>query len=104
MSTAFFVLFLLIFQIFRIIKIVVSKGVAVDLILELLFHISMTFLPFAIPISVLFASIYTLNKMSEDSEIVAMRSFGISKFRLLLPFLIVGIVIAVATFSLARGT
>ncbi|MFT6069597.1 MAG: lipopolysaccharide export system permease protein [Bacteriovoracaceae bacterium] len=54
----------------------------------------------AIPLSAFFATIYTLNKLSEDSEIVAMRSFGTTKWSLLKPFLLVASIIAVTLFSM----
>jgi lipopolysaccharide export system permease protein len=63
-------------------------------------HIAISFIPMAMPLSCLFATIYTLNKLSEDSEIVAMRSFGITKFKLFLPFLISGLFIGVSIYSL----
>jgi lipopolysaccharide export system permease protein len=100
MSTFFFVTFLLTFQLFRIIKIVISKGVEWSLVFELMGHIAISFIPMAVPLSCLFATIYTLNKLSEDSEIVAMRSFGLTKFKLFYPFLISGIFIGACVYSL----
>jgi len=100
LSTVFFIAFLLTFQMFRITKIVINKGVEWPVVLELIGHIAVSFLPMAIPLSVLFAAMYTLNKMSEDSEIIAMRSFGMTKFKLFAPFLALGICIAISIFSL----
>lgn len=100
LSTFFFVAFLLTFQLFRIVRIVINKGVDFSTVLELTGHIAISFLPMAIPLSALFATIYTLNKMSEDSEIVAMRSFGLTKHKLFIPLLILGTVAAVGIFSL----
>ena len=64
-STFFFVIFLLTFQLFRITKVIISKGVEVGTIFELIFHMGISFLPMAIPLSVLFASIYTMNRSEE---------------------------------------
>ena len=47
-----------------------------------------------------FATIFTLNKMSEDSEIIAMRSFGMTKFKIYLPFLVVSLMLALTINSL----
>ncbi|EQC45828.1 permease, YjgP/YjgQ family [Bacteriovorax sp. BSW11_IV] len=63
-------------------------------------QIAVSFLPMAIPLSAFFSIIYTLNKMSEDSEVVAMRSFGMTKFDLFKPYLIIGAFISMAVFSL----
>lgn len=92
--------FLLTFQLFRLTRIITKKGVDIGQVFELVGHISISFLPMAIPLSAFFATIYTLNKLSEDSEIVAMRSFGTTKWSLLKPFLIVATLIAVTLFSM----
>ena len=57
----------------------------------------------AVPLSLLFAMIYTLNRLSEDSEIVAIRAMGVNKFKLLKPFLIIALFCAVSVFSLNRN-
>ncbi len=57
----------------------------------------------AVPLSALFATIITLNKLSEDSEIVAMRSFGMTKLMLLKPILVMGILVSIAIFALNRN-
>jgi lipopolysaccharide export system permease protein len=85
---------------FRITRIVINKGAEWTIVFELIGHIAISFLPMSIPLSVLFASMYTLNKMSEDSEIIAMRSFGLTKWKLFTPFLVLGVCISVAIFSL----
>lgn len=71
-----------------------------SIIFELIGHIAISFLPMAIPLSALFAIIYTMNKLSEDSEVVAMRSFSYTKQQLMAPFLIIGTVISLLVFSL----
>lgn len=100
LSAFFFVAFLLTFQLFRLTRIITKKGVDLGQVFELVGHISISFLPMAIPLSAFFATIYTLNKLSEDSEIVAMRSFGTTKWSLLKPFLMVATLIAVTLFSM----
>lgn len=103
LSSSFFVIFLLTFQLFRLISIVTNKSVAFVEVLELMGHIAVSFLPMAIPLSALFATIFTLNKMSEDSEVVAMRSFGLRKWELFLPFAILSLFIAGMIFVLNRN-
>jgi lipopolysaccharide export system permease protein len=93
-STVFFIMFLLTFQLFRVMRIVITKGVPWLEVLELMGHIALSFIPMAVPISCLFASIFCLNKMSEDSEIVAMRSFGTKAIHLIMPFMAIGLVIS----------
>ena len=99
-ALGFFVSFLLTFQLFRITKVVISKDVSFAVVMEIIGHICLSFLPAAIPLSVLFATIYTLNRLSEDSEIIAMRSFGMPISKLLWPLIVVGSFIAWSIFSL----
>lgn len=102
-ATSFFVTFLLTFQLFRLIRIMTNKNVPLSQVFEIMGHIAISFLPMAIPLSALLATIYTLNKLSEDSEIVAMRSFGLKKRDLLSPFLFLALFIAGLIFSLNRN-
>lgn len=96
----FFVAFLITFYMFRIISLIVNKGVEVSVVLGMVLDLSVSFFPLATPLAVFFATIYTLNKLSEDSEIIAMRSFGITKFKIYLPFFIASFLIGGAIFSL----
>lgn len=92
--------FLITFYMFRIISLIVNKGVEVSTVLGMVLDLSFSFFPLAAPLAVFFATIYTLNKLSEDSEVIAMRSFGISKFKIYTPFLLVSLIIGAMIFSL----
>ena len=96
----FFVAFLITFYMFRIIGLIVNKGVDVLTVLTMVMNLSISFFPLATPLAAFFATIYTLNKLSEDSEIIAMRSFGLSKNRIYAPFLITSLLIALTVNSL----
>ena len=100
LSTLFFVIFLLTFQLFSLVKVFLYKDVSFNVAMGLFWQICMSFLPLALPISTLFATMFTLNKLSEDCEIVAMRSFGLSKMKLFLPFLAIGLCISAVLYSL----
>lgn len=103
LASAIFVLFLLTFYLLRFTTLLVNKGVTWDSFLLLTAHMGLMLFPFAIPLATLLACIYTLNKLSEDSEIVAMRAFGVSKVGLFLPFLIIGLLVAGVLFSLNKN-
>lgn len=96
----FFVAFLITFYMFRIISLIVNKGVEISVILNMVSNLSVSFFPLATPLSVFFATIYTLNKLSEDSEIIAMRSFGMTKWKIYAPFFVSSVLIAITVFSL----
>ena len=96
----FFVAFLITFYMFRIISLIVTKGIEIGTVLEMVANLSVSFFPLAAPLAVFFATIYTLNSLSDDSEIIAMRSFGMTKFRIYLPFLVISLLIGGTIFAL----
>lgn len=96
----FFVAFLNTFYMFRMLTLIVDKGLAIGTVLKMVVNLSLSFVPMAAPLSFFFATIYVLNNLSEDSEIIAMRSFGLTKFQLLKPFLIVALPFAIGLNSL----
>ena len=53
----------------------------------------------AFPMSVLLATLLTYNRMSADSELVALRSCGVSPLRLMVPALILGLMVTGLTFA-----
>jgi lipopolysaccharide export system permease protein len=103
LCAVFFIVFLLTFQLFRIIKLVINNDIDKMAILGLVSHIGVSFLPFAIPLSAFFAVIYTLNKLSEDSELIALKSFGLNKYDLFSPLFVTSLVIGLTLFSLNKS-
>ena len=103
MTLLFSLAFLLTFQLFRIIRFIIGKGVTPGVFFGLLADMAVSFLPIAIPLSAMIATIYSLNRLWEDSEIVAMRSFGIDKKQLFAPFFILSMAIALSIWSLGRN-
>lgn len=99
-SLGFFILFLLTFQLFRVMRFAVQKNVEWMAIFELMGHICISFLPISLPLAGLFAMIYAMGRLSDDAEIVAMRSFGLSKYKLFFPFLCLAIGVAIVTYAL----
>ena len=99
LGSLFFIIFLLTFQLFNLVKVILNKDVPLTEVLTLFGHMAISFTPLSIPISLLFATMFTLSKLAEDSEIVAMRAFGFSKNKIFLPFLIVGVLIGLALYS-----
>ena len=100
-SGAFLTLFLLTFQMFKAVRLALDKDISLLTVLELLGHMALTLIPYAVPLAMLFATLYVLDKLSSDSaEFIAMRSIGLSRFKLLTPFLLMATLVGVATFTL----
>src|SRR4051812_37705895 len=66
----------------------IGKGLGVWMILQLLFYMSATMVPMALPLGILLASIMTFGNMGENYELVAIKSSGISLLRFMRPLLI----------------
>ncbi len=97
----FIITFLLIFQLLKIVKLVVSKGIPISTVFELILFVCVSFLPLATPLALLFACIYSMGKLSSDSEYIAIRTFGVSKWKLFLPYLIVSLSVSACLFEMS---
>lgn len=66
---------------------IIGKGLDVSIILELLFYQSFAMIPRAMVFGVLIASVMTLGNLAEHYELVAMKSAGLSLFRVMRPLI-----------------
>ncbi|MDO4216563.1 MAG: LptF/LptG family permease [Bacteroidales bacterium] len=81
----------------------VGKGLEFKVIAELLFYASATFVPMALPIAVLFASIMTMGNFGEKYELVAMKAGGISLTRAMMPMALVVLLLTGVAFYFANN-
>lgn len=81
----------------------VGKGLSVGVIAELLFYASATFVPMALPIAVLFASIMTMGNFGEKYELIAMKAGGISLRRAMMPMAVVVTLLTLVAFFFANN-
>lgn len=81
----------------------VGKGLSVGVIAELLFYASATFVPMALPIAVLFASIMTMGNFGEKYELIAMKAGGISLRRAMMPMALVVTLLTVVAFFFSNN-
>jgi lipopolysaccharide export system permease protein len=68
---------------FKYIDDMVGKGIELSLILKLIGLFSITMVPMALPLAILLASNMTLGGLGERSELVAMKTAGISLYRII---------------------
>lgn len=80
----------------------VGKGLDWHIIMKLMFYASFSFVPTALPISVLLASLMTMGNLGEHYELVAMKSSGISLRKILMPLGILAFLISVGAFFYAN--
>ena len=76
-----------------------GKGLDFKILSELLYHFSLTFVPTALPLAILLASLMTFGNMGEFSELTALKASGIPLQRIMLPlFVLVGFIAIVSFF------
>lgn len=96
--------FLLLMQfLWKYIDDLVGKGLEWNVIVELLFYASLTLVPLALPLSILLATIMTFGGLGERNELFAMKSGGISLYRIMYPLLIFNIIISFGAFYFANN-
>lgn len=101
--TFFICVFILLMQfLWKYVDDLVGKGLDWGILAELLFYAAFGLLPFAFPLSMLLASIMTFGELGENYELVAMKSSGISLFRIMKPLLIVATLITLTAFVFAN--
>ncbi len=83
-ATFFICLFIVVMQFLWLhINDFVGKGLPFSVILEFFFYSSLTSVPLALPLAILLASLMTFGNLGESLELLAMKSAGISLFRIM---------------------
>lgn len=82
--TFFICLFIVVMQFFWLhIDDLVGKGIDFGVLLELFTYASLSMVPLALPLAILLASLMTFGNLGEKLELLAMKSAGISLFRIM---------------------
>ncbi len=99
MITFFIAMFFLIMQfLWKYVDDLMGKGLDISVILKLLFYVSATLIPLALPLAVLFSSIMTFGNLAEKNELTALKSSGLSLFRIMNPMLIFVLLLSASAF------
>lgn len=85
---------------FELTDLIIIRKVALSSVLKLLIYKLPTIIVRVIPMSVLFATIIGLGRLSKDNEITALRMSSISIYRLVLPLIILGLIISGGNYLL----
>jgi lipopolysaccharide export system permease protein len=75
-----------------------GKGIDILIILELLFYVSASLIPLALPLAILISSLMTFGNFSENNELTALKSSGLSLFKIMRPLMVLVIAISLFTF------
>jgi lipopolysaccharide export system permease protein len=82
----------------RYIEDFVGKGLNFGVIIELIFYISISLIPMALPLAILLASLMTFGNLGESYELSAIKSAGISLQKVMKPLIFLTILISISAF------
>lgn len=102
--TFFLSIFLLLMQfLWKYINDLVGKGLEWNVIAELLLYASVTLVPMGLPLAILLASIMTFGNLGESHELFAIKSSGISLYRIMKPLVVLVIFISIGAFYFSNN-
>ena len=102
--TFFIVLIILILQfLWMYVDELAGKGLDFKILAELLYHFALTFVPMALPLAILLASLMTFGNMGEFSELSALKAAGIPLQRIMRPLIVLLAVMAIVSFFFSNN-
>jgi lipopolysaccharide export system permease protein len=92
-------MFILVMQFFWLyIDDLLGKGIPFLTILQLLFYVSMGVIPLAMPLAILLSSIMTFGNLGEHNELTALKSAGLSLFKIIRPLFFLVTIMCISMF------
>jgi lipopolysaccharide export system permease protein len=85
-------------MLFDLIRKVTESGLLLEVALKVMLLKMPEFIVLAFPMATLLATLMAYSRLSSDSELIALRSIGVSVYRLVLPGIILCLLITVLTF------
>lgn len=76
----------------------VGKGLGISILGEMFFYAALSFVPMALPLAILLASLMTFGNLGEQFELLAMKAAGISLPRIMKPMVIFLSFVAIGAF------
>ena len=93
-----FVMLILVFTFFELVGDILRNHIALSLIGEYLLNLTPSMIYQITPLAVLIAALVTFGALNRNSEIIAMKATGISLYRLVVPIVSIGAILAVSLF------
>ncbi len=76
----------------------VGKGVEISVLAEFFIYAAASVVPLALPLAILLASLMTFGNLGEKFELTAMKSAGVSLFRIMRPLIITIVFVCIGAF------
>ncbi|HVN67846.1 MAG TPA: LptF/LptG family permease, partial [Candidatus Sulfotelmatobacter sp.] len=93
-----FIMVLTVDLLFTMADLIINKGVPLGAMLKLLVYKLPSLMVLTFPVSTLFGTSMALGRLSQDNELIALRTSGIRLLRIARPILIVGLLISALAF------
>jgi lipopolysaccharide export system permease protein len=90
-------------SVFELIRQVTQYGLPLEVAVKVLLLTMPEFIVYSFPMSMLLSTMMTFGRLSGDSEIIAMRSAGVSIYRLIVPALVLSLMVTGLTFLLQEA-
>ena len=97
------IFFLLMQFIWLWIEDLIGKGLDLMIILKILFFAAAMLVPMALPLAVLLASVMTFGNLGEHFELTAMKSSGISLWRIMSPLIVFIVALSIGAFFFSNN-
>lgn len=88
-------------QAMRFIRFILNKGLTIDTFFYITSLLLPSFILITLPISLFFATLFTLNKMTNDRELVVLRSSGMSHWQVSKPIMLLSLIGVAICFSIS---
>ena len=98
-GTFFTMLLILLMQsVWKYIDDLIGKGLEWTVIVEIVFYIIPTLIPMALPLAILLSSLMAFGKLGETYELTALKSSGISLYKIMRPLFVTICIISIGAF------
>ena len=99
MGLGFISVILFVAQVFQMVSLVVERNIPAEKVIKILILYLPLIFQFTIPIAAVMGTLLAIGRLSDDSEIIAMRSCGISLIRVFIPAFLFGIIMTIFTLG-----
>ncbi len=100
LSLAILIFVMLMGNLVNLFNLVINKGVNMALVCKLILLFIPNLLTYALPLSILSATLLTIGRLCADNEIIAIRASGINLYKLCFPIIVLGVVASLASIPL----
>jgi LPS export ABC transporter permease LptF len=97
LSFVVFTFILLMGNLFKVVDLVIRKGVDISSILSVLACLIPYVMSFTIPMSLLTGTLLSFGRLSSDNEIMAMKTHGVSLYRVISPVVLIGVLLSLVS-------